>query len=188
MASSRGRTQGGVDDAYPPPDDQFADPGVPRYHSDPLVAPLPERWRVVADEGGGRSVRLRLRRHTSPSSTAPAARRGPTSRSPCRGTGPPEPSENRFNELALRLLTDRERGKPSDPAALRVEFPKLANLIASLVRADSGLDELLLRLSLARPAIPTLIGQRIEDIELVAFLDSGGQGEVYVGWQTVEKR
>ncbi len=103
-------------------------------------------------------------------------------------SGPPEPSESRFNELALRLLTARERGTPADPNALRAEFPELADLIPSLVRADSGLDDLFPRLSMTRPATPTLIGRRIGEIELCAFLGSGGQGEVYVGWQTADKR
>ncbi|MEO2090868.1 MAG: hypothetical protein ABGY75_15420 [Gemmataceae bacterium] len=98
--------------------------------------------------------------------------------------GPPEPSESRFNELALRLLTDREHGVPSDPDALRVEFPEFAAVISSLVQADTSLDDLLPRLSMIRPPPPTLIGTHIGDIELIAFLGSGGQGEVYVGRQT----
>jgi hypothetical protein len=102
--------------------------------------------------------------------------------------GPPEPSESRFNELALRLLTDRECGIPPDPDALRVEFPEFAAVISSLVQADASLDDLIPRLTEIRPAPPNLIGTHIGDIELIAFLGSGGQGEVYVGRPTGAER
>jgi serine/threonine-protein kinase len=101
----------------------------------------------------------------------------------------PEPSPNsRFNELAERVLTDRERGRPVDLNRLIADFPEFADEIRDLVQDGSEMDELIRRLARARPDPPPMIGCRVGETELCAFLGSGGQGEVYLGWQPERKR